>query len=279
LHKDTDEDWPTWMTRQLLEADFVLCVCTRTYNERFRGEGLPDVGRGAGWEGGLIRRLLYRRKLLNDRIVPVMLDRADGEFIPLELEGYDYFVLDRDEGYVSLLRKVHGVREFSRPVTGTAPELLTHEIQPSFGRPANHPVAPVDWRPQSPPAPSIGVSGHVMGQNVVIGGTQTIQGGLNFNSSEESAELAAASRTAQGLRSELQSLLAHACDLSTSTEDRRSQLRSASEDLLRELVNRPHNQERLAAQAERLRAIASGIDNLGIQENAARITAMIRTLY
>jgi len=50
--KDTVEDWPAWMTRQLIEADFVLCVVTETYSRRFRGNELPDVGLGVGWEAG-----------------------------------------------------------------------------------------------------------------------------------------------------------------------------------------------------------------------------------
>ena len=46
--KDTDEDWPTWMTRQLTEADFILCVVTETYARRFSDRDLPDVGLGVG---------------------------------------------------------------------------------------------------------------------------------------------------------------------------------------------------------------------------------------
>jgi len=30
IYKDTAEDWPTWMTRQLVESDSVLCVVTAT---------------------------------------------------------------------------------------------------------------------------------------------------------------------------------------------------------------------------------------------------------
>ena len=50
VYKDTDEDWPAWMTRQLLEADFVLCVVTETYERRFRDRTARS--RPWGWLGG-----------------------------------------------------------------------------------------------------------------------------------------------------------------------------------------------------------------------------------
>ncbi|WP_197714555.1 toll/interleukin-1 receptor domain-containing protein [Nitrosomonas supralitoralis] len=48
VYKDTDEDWPLWMTKQLRDADFILCVVTETYKRRFQHEELPDQGLGVG---------------------------------------------------------------------------------------------------------------------------------------------------------------------------------------------------------------------------------------
>ena len=56
VFKDTDEDWPLWMSRQVQEAYFALCVATEICERRFRDKELPDVGLGVGWEAGLIRR-------------------------------------------------------------------------------------------------------------------------------------------------------------------------------------------------------------------------------
>jgi len=144
VYKDTDEDWPTWMTRELTEADFVLCVITETYERRFCDKELPDQGLGVGWEAGLIRRLLYGKKLHNERIFPVVFARADCGHIPLELEGYDYFLLDGEAGYAALLRKVLKQPAHARPATGTAPNLGSSTAEPLFGRPgegANPPRA------------------------------------------------------------------------------------------------------------------------------------------
>jgi hypothetical protein len=56
VFKDTDDDWPTWMTRQLTEAAFVLCVVTETYACRFSDKELPDVGMGGGADTALALR-------------------------------------------------------------------------------------------------------------------------------------------------------------------------------------------------------------------------------
>ncbi|HEV7406676.1 MAG TPA: toll/interleukin-1 receptor domain-containing protein [Chthoniobacteraceae bacterium] len=140
VYKDTDEDWPAWMARQLIESDYVLCVVTETYARRFRDLELPDTGLGVGWEAGLIRRLLYAKKLRNDRIFPVVFAHADREHIPLELQGYDFFVLDGPRGYEALLRKLLHRPFHSEPATDEAPDLQTHSTPPSFPRPGT--VAP-----------------------------------------------------------------------------------------------------------------------------------------
>jgi tetratricopeptide (TPR) repeat protein len=135
VFKDTGQDWPAWMTRQLTEADFVLCVVTETYSRRFAGNELPDVGLGVGWEAGLIRRLLYGKKLLNERIFPVVLTGTDQQHIPLELQGYDYFLLDGQPGYETLLRKLLNRPLHIAPETGTPPALGTETTAPLFARP------------------------------------------------------------------------------------------------------------------------------------------------
>ena len=134
-YKDTDEDWPLWMTRQLEEADFILCIITETYARRFRDRELPNVGLGVGWEAGLIRRLLYAKKLHNDRIFPALFAREDHQHIPLELQGYDYFLLEDAAGYEALLRKIVKQPQHVRPAIGTAPNLGSSTTAPLFPRP------------------------------------------------------------------------------------------------------------------------------------------------
>lgn len=135
VYKDTDEDWPSWMTNQLIEADFILCVITEIYEHRFRDNELPDQGLGVGWEAGLIRRLLYAKKLRNDRIFPVFFNIPDRNHIPLELQGYDSFLLDGLAGYEVLLRKLLNKPLYSKPAIGTPPDLETRITVPLFARP------------------------------------------------------------------------------------------------------------------------------------------------
>ncbi len=135
VHKNTDEDWPTWMTRQLEEADFVLCIVTETYTRRFRDHELPDVGLGAGWEAGLIRRMLYAKKLHNDSIFPVFFADPDRTQIPIELQGYDFFLLTNQNQYVTLLRKLLGRPQYMQPKKGRPPRLTTEAVAPLFDRP------------------------------------------------------------------------------------------------------------------------------------------------
>lgn len=46
------EGWPRWMNRQIERADFVLVVCTETYERRFKGEDETGKGLGAKMGGG-----------------------------------------------------------------------------------------------------------------------------------------------------------------------------------------------------------------------------------
>ena len=138
VYKDTDEDWPIWMTRQLLETGFVLCVVTETYARRFQDRELPDQGKGVGWEAGLIRRLLYQKKLHNNRIFPVFFVPSDERRIPLELVGYDFFFL-AGAGYEALLRKVLNQPNFTPPDAGRPPNLGTRTTPPLFPRPGETP--------------------------------------------------------------------------------------------------------------------------------------------
>src|SRR5215216_600840 len=47
------EGWPRWMVRQIREADFVVVVCTQTYQRRFEDQEDPGRGFGSAWEGAI----------------------------------------------------------------------------------------------------------------------------------------------------------------------------------------------------------------------------------
>ena len=135
VHKDSDEDWPLWMTRQLREAEFVVCICTETYQRRFDDAEEPSEGKGVGWEASLIRKELYEQKGHNTRILPAVMDSGDTESIPFLLKGGDYFRLIDTDGYEKLLRRLHKTPAFALPNPGPKPDALaTHVDTPLFPR-------------------------------------------------------------------------------------------------------------------------------------------------
>ena len=101
------EGWPAWMRRQVQERDFCIVVCTATYARRFAGDESSGTGKGASWEGQLIRQLLYESGK-NNRVIPVVFDAADVEHIPLELKGATRYDVGTAEGYSNLHRALTG---------------------------------------------------------------------------------------------------------------------------------------------------------------------------
>lgn len=133
--KTTDEGWPTWMTRQVEDADFILCIVTETYTRRFNDKEEPEKGRGSAWEAGLIQSLLYDKKLHNSKILPVCFTESDLAHIPLVLKSYERFLLAEEEDYENLLRKVFGAPKHAPPTKGEAPILTSTKTARLFGRP------------------------------------------------------------------------------------------------------------------------------------------------
>ena len=97
------DGWPGWMRRQLQERDFCIVVCTETYARRFAGDEAPGTGKGATWEGRLLRQILYEEGK-NDRVIPVVFGPADIPHIPLELKDATRYDVSSDDGYERLHR-------------------------------------------------------------------------------------------------------------------------------------------------------------------------------
>ncbi|MCA1790822.1 MAG: TIR domain-containing protein, partial [Thioalkalivibrio sp.] len=87
------EGWPLWMTRQITDRDFVLLACTETYERRFSGAEARGRGLGAKWEASLIRQLLYESEGRNEKFIPVVFEKRDLAFVPLELRGGTHHLL------------------------------------------------------------------------------------------------------------------------------------------------------------------------------------------
>jgi hypothetical protein len=77
--------WPSWMEDELEHADFIVLICTSTYELRYRQQGDPRDGLGGRWESSLVRDLLYSYPEKIGRFVPVLPRASSKEDIPLPL--------------------------------------------------------------------------------------------------------------------------------------------------------------------------------------------------
>src|SRR6266403_1840304 len=98
------EGWPRWSRNQIQQADFVLVVCTETYQIRFEGSEVRGTGAGAKWEGAIITQALYDSQGRNTKFIPIVFDSEDVKHIPGEMRGGTYYILNSDNEYEDLYR-------------------------------------------------------------------------------------------------------------------------------------------------------------------------------
>lgn len=107
------EGWPLWCAREILAANFVLLVCTRSYRERFLG--LDEFGRGRGvkWEGKIIQNILYYDEV-STGFVPIVFEPGDEEHIPETVKEAPWYHVQttsfEESGYGSLRLRLGGRR-------------------------------------------------------------------------------------------------------------------------------------------------------------------------
>jgi len=106
FHESPPEGWPRWTLDQVEQSQYVLVICTQTYNLRFRGKEAPGTGRGVKWEGAVITQELYDAETLNATFVPVLLKSADAQHIPILLKGVTHYDLSQKDGFTNLLRRL-----------------------------------------------------------------------------------------------------------------------------------------------------------------------------
>ena len=69
--------WPRWMEDRLEWAQFVLVICTETYQRRFLGREEPDKGKGVDWEGSLITLEMYHARSDTSKFASSLQSRRD----------------------------------------------------------------------------------------------------------------------------------------------------------------------------------------------------------
>ena len=92
------EGWPKWMERWIIDADFIILVCTESYSKRVQGQQDRGTGLGVCWESTLIYQQLYNTACMNGKFIPIVLKDDDAHFIPLPLQGSTYYCIKRLPG-------------------------------------------------------------------------------------------------------------------------------------------------------------------------------------
>jgi pimeloyl-ACP methyl ester carboxylesterase len=112
------EGWPIWCTNQVEDADFVLVVCTATYELRFQGREQPGRGLGAAWEGFVITQELYEAQGKNSKFIPAALAPDDSQHTPIILRGATRYDLSNEVDYEKLYRRLTGQPAIVMPKLG-----------------------------------------------------------------------------------------------------------------------------------------------------------------
>ncbi len=144
-YENTRRDWAQWAAEQVDSAAYVLAVASPAFRARADGTTPVDVGRGARFEGGLLRsRLTHDQDEWTRRILPVVLPGYSVDDIPHFLMPYSathYIVPEiTPEGITDLVRALTGQPQHSLPELGGSPALPATTTVPP-GRPVTRPAA------------------------------------------------------------------------------------------------------------------------------------------
>lgn len=103
-HDSPPQGWTQWMIDEIDEADYVLVVCTQTYERRASRKEAP--GTGALWEGGIVIQQLYFEG--QRKFIPIVFSAGDLDHIPVWLRSETHYDVDNDEEYQRLHRRLTG---------------------------------------------------------------------------------------------------------------------------------------------------------------------------
>ena len=113
---------PTSFAAHLILADGgdgKSALCYELVNS-ITGQGL-----GVVWEARIIRQLLYDASAISDKFVPVLFSDASPEQIPMPMKGGTRYVVDTEDGYKDLYRRLTGQPRLLRPALGKIRPLPT----------------------------------------------------------------------------------------------------------------------------------------------------------
>ncbi len=112
------QGWAHWMQDQVTRADFVLMICTETYDRRLMKREQPGLGLGGVWEGHLIVTSFFEAGAGGNKFIPVLLSRDDEQWVPLPFRAVHRYILDSADGYEALYRYLTGQPSVQKPTLG-----------------------------------------------------------------------------------------------------------------------------------------------------------------
>lgn len=119
-HEASPSDgWTRWCRNQVQQADFVLVVCTQTYEQRYEGKEETGKGKGGTWEGFIISQQLYEAAGKNTKFIPVVFCADDLAYIPLEFKSATPYDLSSGARYDSLYYRLTNQPEKVKSPVGT----------------------------------------------------------------------------------------------------------------------------------------------------------------
>lgn len=92
--------WPRWMSDEIRDSDFVLCLASPLYKQRVEMRGDATSGRGVRWEGSVITEELYAQSTAaQSRFIAVLLKDCSSQDIPDVLlpVGRSFYEWPRDD--------------------------------------------------------------------------------------------------------------------------------------------------------------------------------------
>lgn len=126
------EGWVRWAINQIEESEFVLVVCTQQYNRLFLGREETVEGRTANWQGAIIIQSIYDSQSNNAKFIPIALSTQDLTHIPVILRGATPCVINTNEGYEHLYRRLTNQFATPMPALGVIQQLPRLDRQQFF---------------------------------------------------------------------------------------------------------------------------------------------------
>lgn len=108
------EGWTKWMLSQVNEADFVLMIFTKTYNEYY--QGLYTRRKGLGLELKVTQEQLVAKPQLFTKFIPIFPEHSGTYNIPSEFEDYKIYKIN-DE-YDMLYKTLTRQSQYALPPIG-----------------------------------------------------------------------------------------------------------------------------------------------------------------